>query len=218
MASAQKTNQGDTITEQVAEAPQNNVLDNESSVFDCKVCHAGKGQSFTIELSCACSAEMCMPCMVHWTKSNSGLVCPLCSASGIRVSAGEAAPLADGYYSAAIADLATAQASGFEDKQALKASSAGFLNAIRSDARHVAAYVGMGYLLLLLDSPNHAARYLTAAVDVDPTNEDAIKLLKYVRDTLPGEQGSSATGPHDQGEQGAENSGPKQPKAPPQED
>jgi len=188
MASLKNTsNANESNKELVTQEPQTNVLDNESSVFDCAKCHAGRGQKFDVELSCACTPGMCMPCMIHWTKSNSGLVCPTCSASGIRVKAGEAEPLADGYYETAIADLATAQSSGFEDKEALKSASSGFLNAIRSNGRHTAAYVGMGYLLLLIGSPNHAQRYITAAIDVDPTNEDAAKLLKYLKDDAAGQ-------------------------------
>ncbi len=188
MASAAKNNNSSAPKPEKNTKKSNNVLDNESSVFDCAVCHEGRGQKFDVELSCKCTPCLCMRCMVHWTKANSGLVCPMCSATGIRVQAGEAAPLADGYYDAAMGDFATAQASGFEDKEALKAASRGLLNAIRSDARHVRAYVGMAYLLLLLANPNSAERYLAAALDIDPSNEDATKLMKYVRDDLPGEQ------------------------------
>lgn len=88
----------------------------------------------------------------------------------------------DEAYQQALQALAQAQASGFQDKAALKLASQQFLKAIQMARGKAEPYVGMAYLLLLLGQQKQAVRYLNQAKTIDPEHQDAHKLLQYLQD------------------------------------
>ncbi|PIQ26962.1 hypothetical protein COW64_09495 [bacterium (Candidatus Blackallbacteria) CG18_big_fil_WC_8_21_14_2_50_49_26] len=69
--------------------------------------------------------------------------------------------------------------SGMQDKAAAKQASHTFLTVIKTDRRELQAYLGMGYLLLLLQEANKARIFLQEALRIEPDNADAGNLLRY---------------------------------------
>jgi DNA repair exonuclease SbcCD ATPase subunit len=84
-------------------------------------------------------------------------------------------------YEQGLACLARAQASDFEDKEALKQASAHLIKAIQYGRRNVEAYVAMGYLLILLGDHMMAIRYLNEGRRIDPQNSDLQTLIDFVQ-------------------------------------
>lgn len=66
-----------------------------------------------------------------------------------------------------MAALLQAQMNGFEDKRPLHRAREFFFEAIHNQRKAAAGYLGMGYLLLLLDQPQKALKYLTQAQKLD---------------------------------------------------
>lgn len=75
--------------------------------------------------------------------------------------------------------LLQAEKSGFKDKNLLKQASESFIRAIRQERTHTEAYIGLGYLLLLLSDFHGAENQLKAALRFDPNNPDAKSLLEF---------------------------------------
>lgn len=77
--------------------------------------------------------------------------------------------------------LAQAQASQFEDKDALKQASENLIRAIQYGRQNLPAYVAMAYLLILLDDKMTAVRYLNEAKRIDPDHEDVVNLIEFIK-------------------------------------
>jgi DNA repair exonuclease SbcCD ATPase subunit len=87
----------------------------------------------------------------------------------------------DDAYEQGLTALARAQASAFEDKEALKQASECFIRAIQYGRQNVEAYVGMAYLLILLGDHVMAVRYLNEGRRIDPRNQDILTLTDYIQ-------------------------------------
>jgi len=75
--------------------------------------------------------------------------------------------------------LAKAEETGFKDKSLLKSASDAFIRAIRQERGNAEAYVGLGYLLLLISDFEGAEKQLKAALQFAPDNRDAKSLLEF---------------------------------------
>ena len=84
-------------------------------------------------------------------------------------------------YKRGLDELAKAQASGFEDKEALKAANTLLFKAVVAAPEHTQAWTAIGYLLMLLGDNNRAILYLERAVKVDAENEDAQSLIAHIK-------------------------------------
>lgn len=76
--------------------------------------------------------------------------------------------------------IAEAENQGFADKAPLKQAMRLFIQAARQKRRFVEPYIGLAYLSLLIDQREVARKYLTTALQVEPDNEDAQRLLQYL--------------------------------------
>lgn len=81
--------------------------------------------------------------------------------------------------------LAQAELTEFREKQLLKDATSYFIRAIRFKRTSTDAYVGLGYLLILLTDYEGASKYLKEALRLDPSNGDAAKLLEHVQTHQP---------------------------------
>lgn len=97
----------------------------------------------------------------------------------------------DDAYDQGLEALARAQASAFEDKEALKQASEYFIRAIQYGRQNVEAYVGMAYLLILLGDHVMAVRYLNEGRRIDPRNQDILTLTDFIQN--PGAYAEAAT-------------------------
>lgn len=75
--------------------------------------------------------------------------------------------------------LVKAEETGFKDKTLLKSASEAFIRAIRQERSNAEAYVGLGYLLLLISDFEGAEKQLKAALQLTPDNSDAKALLEF---------------------------------------
>ncbi|MEZ0367609.1 MAG: hypothetical protein ACAI44_00835, partial [Candidatus Sericytochromatia bacterium] len=73
-------------------------------------------------------------------------------------------------YAAGMQCLAQAQEAGFGQPDLLKQASNHFLAAIRHNYRHPEPYVGMAYLLMLIEDDRQALKYVCEALRIDPGN------------------------------------------------
>jgi tetratricopeptide (TPR) repeat protein len=75
--------------------------------------------------------------------------------------------------------LLKAEQTGFKDKSLLKAASEAFIRAIKQERTQADAYIGLGYLLLLLSDFKTAEIQFKAALRYAPNNRDARSLLEF---------------------------------------
>ncbi len=75
--------------------------------------------------------------------------------------------------------LIQAEKTGFKDKAILKQASDAFILAIRQERTHPEAYIGLGYLLLLLSDFQAAETQFKSALRFAPDNQDAKSLLEF---------------------------------------
>ena len=87
-------------------------------------------------------------------------------------------------YEEGLQELARAQASGFEDKEALKRASQAFFDAQCCSPNDMGAFVALGYLLLLLADHDHARKYLEHAINWQGNEEDTQKNAQAKDDAL----------------------------------
>ncbi|PKL79205.1 MAG: hypothetical protein CVV27_02205 [Candidatus Melainabacteria bacterium HGW-Melainabacteria-1] len=78
--------------------------------------------------------------------------------------------------------IAEAEAQGFNDKAPLKQAMRLFIQAARQRRRYVEPYIGLAYLSLLIDQKEVAQKYLQTALQLEPQNEDALRLQQYLID------------------------------------
>ncbi len=76
--------------------------------------------------------------------------------------------------------IAEAESQGFVDKAPLKQAMRLFIQAARQKRRYVEPYVGLAYLSLLIEQREVAKKYLTTALQIEPNNEDALRLQSYL--------------------------------------
>lgn len=95
-------------------------------------------------------------------------------------------------YQQGMACLAQAQAEGFKNPARLKEASAHLLEAIRHQHHLPDPYIGMAYLMLLLNQRSDALHYLDEALRIEPSNPSAASLRQLIHTDSPLPQ----TGPH----------------------
>lgn len=76
--------------------------------------------------------------------------------------------------------IGEAEAKGFVDKTPLKQAMRLFIQAARQRRSYVEPYIGLAYLSLLIDQKEVAHKYLQTALKLEPQNEDALRLLRYL--------------------------------------
>lgn len=76
--------------------------------------------------------------------------------------------------------IAEAESQGFVDKAPLKQAMRLFIQAARQKRRYIEPYVGLAYLSLLIEQREVAQKYLTTALQIEPNNEDALRLQSYL--------------------------------------
>ncbi|PIQ23244.1 hypothetical protein COW36_18890 [bacterium (Candidatus Blackallbacteria) CG17_big_fil_post_rev_8_21_14_2_50_48_46] len=96
--------------------------------------------------------------------------------------------------------LREAEATGFQNKELLKQASNSFIQAIRQERANAEAYIGLGYLLLLLSDFKAAETQFKTALRLAPQNQDAKKLLDFTFQKLLGKPKSKSVPSHE-GEQ-----------------
>ncbi|KAL6057065.1 hypothetical protein QOT17_015728 [Balamuthia mandrillaris] len=153
-------------------------MENKEEEKTCLICLEAPGNP--VHLSCACKTHFCLPCIIGWLQA--GMTCPTCRQ--LVSVPGKAKEL----HEQGVDLLAKAQASGFEDKQSLKDASTAFINGLVCDRNAPECYVGLAYLLLLLDDRPFALRYLNECLRVCPDYEDAKKLKAYALEGLTEQQ------------------------------
>ncbi|MGV3526891.1 MAG: hypothetical protein ACO1RX_21920 [Candidatus Sericytochromatia bacterium] len=87
---------------------------------------------------------------------------------------------ADQFCAAGVLALQNAYAQNFADKSLLKQAHGHFINAIRYNRQDIAAYLGLAYLLMLVEDVAMARKYLQEALRVEPDNAEALQLLAYM--------------------------------------
>lgn len=78
--------------------------------------------------------------------------------------------------------IAEAEAKGFVDKAPLKKAMHLFIQAAKQKRRYSEPYIGLCYLSLLIDQREVATKYLITALQIDPQNEDALRLQAYLNE------------------------------------
>eukprot|EP00281_Chroomonas_sp_CCMP1168_P021127 CAMPEP_0206234866 /NCGR_PEP_ID=MMETSP0047_2-20121206/12826_1 /ASSEMBLY_ACC=CAM_ASM_000192 /TAXON_ID=195065 /ORGANISM="Chroomonas mesostigmatica_cf, Strain CCMP1168" /LENGTH=192 /DNA_ID=CAMNT_0053658995 /DNA_START=35 /DNA_END=609 /DNA_ORIENTATION=- len=146
----------------------------------CIICMEESSGDESCSLSCGCKATYCQTCLLKWLGDLDNRSCPTCRSQKVHVLDVLGSEVYQQKLDSGYKDLARSQESGFEDKMALKSASSNFFSAVHCNPGKPQAWVAIGYLLLLLGDNQHAARYIKQAKSVDPTNEDAGKLLDFV--------------------------------------
>lgn len=162
-----------------------------SDEADCLICQAAA--VCPVHLSCACHFVCCASCLLKWLQvaSDSGIkrACPTCRREDVVVLTRENRELSKEKFDDATQSLARATLLEFcegEGKEALKCALHDFINAIVADNANAPAYVGMGYICMLISNHALAYKYLRVARDMAPekveesTVADARKLIEHI--------------------------------------
>lgn len=146
---------------------------------ECNIC-LGKC-SFPVKLECACKTRFCRACLMVWLQLVNNPGCPLCRVRSdiVALEPGDE----DYYYSLTnrgYSCMAESEAGRFKDKSPLKEAVRLAISAIKYDPFLAEGYVMLCYLNLLIDNKASGRQYIEKALELDPKNQDAAKLLEYI--------------------------------------
>ena len=78
--------------------------------------------------------------------------------------------------------LAGARAAGYNDKSTLEQAARELIHALKQNRSETRAFIGLGYIFMLWGNKNEAWYYLNEARKLDPNNEDAQRLIRFLQE------------------------------------